>query len=67
MSENVLSVVRQDIMRVIERNYPQLSQETRDSYVEKVLVAIDWNNPALAHKGVASFAKLYLERNLVLV
>lgn len=62
MSERVLLLAQQDIISVIQQKMRATYDEAR-AIADNILKTIDWNNPALMHKGIRWIALQYLKKN----
>ena len=62
MSEKALLIAKEEILRVIQANRHKLSYEEAVELAEQLLVAIDWDNPALMHKGIEWITLFYLNQ-----
>lgn len=62
MSDRVLLLAQQDIIRVIQQKMRATYDEAR-AIADNILATIDWNNPALMHKGVRWITLQYLKKN----
>lgn len=62
MSEKALLIAKEEILRVIQANRPKLSYEEAVELAEQLLEAIDWDNPALMHKGIEWITLFYLNQ-----
>ena len=62
MGEKALKIANDEILKTIVVNYPGITNEEATRLSEEVLEAIDWNNTALMHKGIAWITKAYIKR-----
>lgn len=62
MSEKALLIAKEEILRVIQANRPKLSYEEAVELAEQLLETIDWDNPALMHKGIEWITLFYLNQ-----
>lgn len=60
MSEKVLQVAKDEILRTIKAHCADISDEEALRLSEELLGAIDWNNPALMHKSISWITRSYL-------
>lgn len=65
MSEKVLEVAKNEILRTIETHYSAISSEEALRLSEALLNVIDWNNPALMHKSISWITRFYLQNRVV--
>ena len=62
MSEKALQIAKEEIARVIRNNNQCLTDVEISELAGQVLQMIDWNSPALMHKGIAWIADFYMNR-----
>ena len=62
MSEKALLIAKEEMLRVIQTQRPQLSYDEANDIAEKLLDVIDWDNPALMHKGIEWITSFYLNQ-----
>lgn len=60
MSEKALKIAKQRIRQIFIRCKPELSPSQLDSLTDSIIVKIDWDNPALMHKGLKWIAQDFL-------
>lgn len=60
MGEKALKLAKEDILKTIQNIRPEISTEEMESLSEEILKEIDWDNPALMHKGIAWIVDFYL-------
>lgn len=60
MSEKVLQVAKDEIIRTIKVHCAGISDEEALRLSAELLGAIDWNNPALMHKSISWITKAFL-------
>ncbi len=64
MSEKVLLLAREDIIRVLQYELPNLSYEQHFKLANQVLDTVDWDNPAQMHKGLTWITETWCKRNI---
>lgn len=64
MSEKVLQVAKDEILRTIKTHYTALSEKEALQLSEELLNAIDWSNPALMHKSISWITHFYLRKRM---
>lgn len=62
MSEKALLIAREDIIRVIRENNSEISYEVAIELADQLVKTIDWQNPALMHKGIEWITMFYLKQ-----
>lgn len=62
MSEKALLLAKEDILNAIWKKKPELSYDEVSELADTILSKVDWDNPALMHKGMEWIALFYLER-----
>lgn len=62
MSEKALLIAKEEIMRVIQTNRPRLSYDEASDLADQLLESIEWDNPALMHKGIEWITMFYLSQ-----
>lgn len=62
MNEKSLRIARNSILLEVQMNYPNFQRERVDRIADQVLNAIDWDNPALMHKGIAWIVNNYFRK-----
>ena len=62
MNQKSLLIAKEEILRVIQTNRPKLSYEEAVELAEQLLETIDWDNPALMHKGIEWITLFYLNQ-----
>ena len=62
MSEKALLIAKEEIMRVIQANRPRLSYDEASDLADQLLETIEWDNPALMHKGIEWITVFYLNQ-----
>lgn len=60
MSEKVLEIAKRRIKQVFVCCKPELSQSQLDDLADSAIAKIDWDNPALMHKGLNWIAQEFL-------
>lgn len=64
MSEKVLQVAKDEILRTIKTHYTAIPEQEALQLSEELLNAIDWNNPALMHKSISWITHFYLRKRM---
>ncbi len=62
MSEKALLLAKEEILRVIQINRPSFSYDEATELAERLLGTIEWDNPALMHKGIEWITEFYLNQ-----
>lgn len=65
MSDKVLQVAKNEILRTIKTHYTEISDEDALRLSDELLEVIDWNNPALMHKSISWITRFYLQKRVV--
>lgn len=62
MSEKALLLAKEEVLNAIGKKKPELSYDKVSALAETVTSMVDWNNPALMHKGLERIALFYLDQ-----
>ena len=65
MSDKVLQVAKNEILRTIKTHHTEISDEDALRLSDELLEVIDWNNPALMHKSISWITRFYLQKRVV--
>lgn len=65
MSDKVLEVAKNEILRTIKTHYTGISEEDALRLSSELLEVIDWDNPALMHKSISWITCVYLQKRAV--
>lgn len=65
MSDKVLQVAKNEILRTIKTHYTEISDEDALRLSDELLEVIDWNNPALMHKSISWITRSYLQKRVI--
>ncbi len=65
MSEKALQAARVEILKTLREHYSEFSVEEAQALADELLDAIDWDNPALMHKGISWITLFYMNNRKV--